>query len=330
MAAFLGRVPDAPSAVVLEGEAGIGKSTLWLEGVSLARARGIRVVSSRPAEAEQALVYVGLGDLLDDVLDEVLPALAPPRRRALGVAMLRDDASGAPVDSRAVGLAVRDVLQGLGEDEPVVLAVDDVQWLDASSSAALAFALRRLPASRVLVLLARRSADGPHTSVLEDALPPAQVRRVPVGPLSVGALHRLLRDRLGTSFARQTLLATPWKTSGRGRRSDRPSSTRAMTCTSYATTPRSWTTCTWSRSSRRASLGASTKTIPTPASAPTENQAGPRGATSGRPRTRPLVVHPTIAFVTGTRTATSPAEQARRGTPTASSLEAQFGQVGVI
>jgi hypothetical protein len=206
VAAFVGRVPDAPSALVLEGEAGIGKSTLWLEGVDLARARGLRVLSSRPAEAERALVHVGLGDLLEDVLDEALPALAAPRRRALGVAMLRDDASGAPVDHRAVALAVRDVLQQLGEDEPVVVAVDDVQWLDASSSAALAFALRRLRASHVLVLLARRLADGPQPSTLQDALPPAQVRRVPVGPLSVGALHRLLRDRLGTSFARQTLL----------------------------------------------------------------------------------------------------------------------------
>ena len=206
VAAFVGRVPETPTALVLEGEAGIGKSTLWLEGVDLVRARGLRVLSSRPSEAERALVHVGLGDLLEDVLHETLPALAPPRRRALGVAMLRDDASGAPVDHRAVGLAVRDVLQQLGEDEPMVVAIDDVQWLDPSSSAALAFALRRLPTSHVLVLLARRLADGPQPSTLEGALPEAQVRRVPVGPLSVGALHRLLRDRLGTSFARQTAL----------------------------------------------------------------------------------------------------------------------------
>jgi DNA-binding CsgD family transcriptional regulator len=206
LAAFLSRAPDAPSALVLEGEAGIGKSTLWLDGVDLARARGLRVLSSRPAEAERALVHVGLGDLLEDVLDDALPALAVPRRRALGVAMLRDDASGTPVDHRAVALAVRDVLQQLGKAEPVVVAIDDVQWLDASSSYALAFALRRLPASHVLVLLARRPADGSHSSTLEQALSPAQVRRVPVGPLSVGALHRLLADRLGTRFARQTSL----------------------------------------------------------------------------------------------------------------------------
>jgi DNA-binding CsgD family transcriptional regulator len=119
--------------------------------------------------------------------------------------MLRDE-SGTPVDHRAVALAVHDVLQQLGKDEPVVVAVDDVQWLDASSSAALSFALRRLPASHVLVLLARRPADGSTPARLEDALPATQVREVQVGPLSIGALHRLLADRLGTRFARQTSL----------------------------------------------------------------------------------------------------------------------------
>lgn len=206
VSAFVAGVPDSPSALVLEGEAGIGKSTLWLEGVALARARGLRVLSSRPAEAERALVHVGLGDLLEEVLDEALPTLASPRRSALGVAMLRDPASGAPVDHRAVALAVRDVLQQLGEHAPILVAVDDVQWLDASSGAALAFAFRRLPTSPVLVLLARRPLDGPQPHTVEGALPPDHLLRVPVGPLSAGALHRLLLDRLGTSFGRQTLL----------------------------------------------------------------------------------------------------------------------------
>lgn len=204
VSAFLSGVTSAPSALVLEGEAGIGKSTLWVEGVDWARARGLRVLSARPAEAERGLVHIGLGDLFENVLDEVLPGLAAPRRRALGVAMLREDPAGLSVDHRAVALAVRDVLEHLGHDEPVVVAVDDVQWLDSSSSAALSFALRRLSSSRVLILLARRSSDGPPSRRLEDALPPARVHRLPVGPLSVGALHQVLVDRLGTNFARQT------------------------------------------------------------------------------------------------------------------------------
>jgi DNA-binding CsgD family transcriptional regulator len=206
MAAFVDEVLDGPAALVLEGEAGIGKSTLWLAGVEHARTRGLGVLSSRPAEAERSLAHAGLGDLLEDVLDEVLPALSVPRQRALEVAMLRDEAIGDPVDRRAVAVAVRDVLQLLSEDEPILLAVDDVQWLDSSSLSALAFALRRLAASHVLVLLARRRVDGGQSSPLEQAVDAERVRRLPVEPLSVGALHQLLRDRLGRPFARQTLL----------------------------------------------------------------------------------------------------------------------------
>src|SRR5439155_24601533 len=132
--ASLDGVADRPSALVLEGEAGIGKSTLWLAGVEHARTRGWRVLVSRPAEAERALAHAGLGDLLEDALDESLSALPTPRRRALEIALLRAETSGDPVDERALALAVRDVLELLSEREPVVIAVDDVQWLDPSSS----------------------------------------------------------------------------------------------------------------------------------------------------------------------------------------------------
>ena len=203
---FIARTEQGTAALVLEGEAGIGKSTLWVTGVEYAREQGIRVLSSRPAEAERGLAYAGLGDLFESVLDDVLPLLSPPRRRALEVALLVEEASGDSVDRRALDVAVRDALQLLGEREPLLVAVDDVQWLDASSSSALAFALRRLTADRVLVLLARRLVDGERPSEIERALDPERLQRVPVGPLSVGALHRFLRDRLGRSFARQTLL----------------------------------------------------------------------------------------------------------------------------
>jgi DNA-binding CsgD family transcriptional regulator len=203
---FIARTEQGTAALVLEGEAGIGKSTLWLAGVEYAREQGLRVLSSRPAEAERGLAYAGLGDLFEDVLGEVLPALSPPRRRALEVALLLEEASGDSVDRRALDVAVRDVLQLLGERGPLLLAVDDVQWLDASSANALAFALRRLTADRVHVLLARRLVDDERPSEIEQALDPERLQRVRVGPLSVGALHRFLRDRLGRAFARQTLL----------------------------------------------------------------------------------------------------------------------------
>ncbi|HET7420952.1 MAG TPA: AAA family ATPase [Candidatus Dormibacteraeota bacterium] len=203
---FIEETRGGPAAFVLEGEAGIGKSTLWLAGVELARAERLRVLSSRPTEAERSLAHVGLGDLLEDVVDDVLPALAAPRRRALEAAMLRDDPPSNPVDHRALAVAVRDVLQLLSEHEPILIAVDDVQWLDPSSSSTLAFALRRLGASDVLVLLARRLVDQPQPSRVEQAIASERARRLSVGPLSLGALHQFLRHRFGRAFARQTLL----------------------------------------------------------------------------------------------------------------------------
>jgi DNA-binding CsgD family transcriptional regulator len=203
---FIEAVRGAPAAVLLEGEAGIGKSTLWRAGVERARAAGLLVLSSRPAEAERGLAHAGLGDLLEDVIDDVLPALSMARRRAMEVALLRDDASSGPVDDRALAVAVRDVLQLLSDRGRVLIAVDDVQWLDAASSSALAFAMRRLDASDVVVLLSRRLPGGSQPSWLDGALGSERVRRLAVGPLSVGAVHQLLLDRLGRPFARQTLL----------------------------------------------------------------------------------------------------------------------------
>jgi DNA-binding CsgD family transcriptional regulator len=200
---FIEQDEGLPAALVFEGEPGIGKSTLWLAGVEYARERGLRVLTARPSEAERGLAHVALGDLFEDVLDDVLPSLAPPRRRALEVALLLEDAPEDPVDHRALAVAVRGALEALAEREPVVVAVDDVQWLDPASAGSLAFALRRLGEKNVRVLLARRLVPGVEESELESALPP---ERVQVGPLSIGAVHQLLRDRLDRSFARQTLL----------------------------------------------------------------------------------------------------------------------------
>jgi len=110
LSAFLDRAAEGSAALVLEGEAGIGKSTLWLAGVTAARERGLRVLSSRPAEAERGLAHVGLGDVFDDVLDEVLPALPRPRRRALEVALLIEEA-GHGSDPRTLAVAVRSALE---------------------------------------------------------------------------------------------------------------------------------------------------------------------------------------------------------------------------
>ena len=188
---------------MLEGEPGIGKSTLWLAGVEAApRARGLRVLRRDPSEAERGLAHAGLGDLFEDVLGEVLPSLAPPRRRALEVALLVEEAADDPVDHRALAVAVRDVLDVLSD-------ASQSSSRSTTSSGSIprpprsGLRLRRLEERNVRLLLARRLVAGVEASELESALP---TERVEIGPLSVGAVHRLLSDRLGRSFARQTLL----------------------------------------------------------------------------------------------------------------------------
>jgi DNA-binding CsgD family transcriptional regulator len=204
LAGFLETVPDRPAALVLEGEAGIGKSTLWLAGVDAARERGFRVLASRPAEAERGLAFAGLGDLFEDVLEEIAALLPAPRRRALEAALLLEETTDG-VDPRALGVAVRNGLEILSSDARLLIAVDDIQWLDRSSASALSFALRRLDKPLVLVL-ARRLGEEIEPSEAEQALAPDSVERLPVGPLSVGAIQRLLHDRLGRGFPRATLL----------------------------------------------------------------------------------------------------------------------------
>jgi DNA-binding CsgD family transcriptional regulator len=194
-----------PRALVLEGEAGIGKSTLWTAGVARARAAGFRVLESRPTEAESGLAFAVLADLLEGVAAEVLPTLSPPRRRALEAALLLSDESD-PVDSRAIGAAVRSSLETLcAEDTPVLLAIDDVQWIDGPTAAALAFAVRRVETPLVL-LLARRVAEGVQPSPVESAVPEASLGRLPVGPLRLGAVQLLLRERLARVLSRSLLL----------------------------------------------------------------------------------------------------------------------------
>ncbi len=91
------------------------------------------------------------------MLDDVMPLLVGPRRRALEVALLLvEPGEVAPPDVHAIGLAVLDVVRILAERSPVLVAVDDVQWLDPASAGVLQIALRRLREESVGVLLTVR------------------------------------------------------------------------------------------------------------------------------------------------------------------------------
>ena len=101
-------------------------------------------LSARPAASDAGLPHVGLPDLLRGVPDDAFARLPAPQRRALGVALLREEAGGIDLDPRAVGTGLTALLGLIGSDGPLMLAVDDVQWLDPASARALGFALRRL------------------------------------------------------------------------------------------------------------------------------------------------------------------------------------------
>src|SRR6266446_5862550 len=90
---FLDAVERLPAALVVEGEAGIGKTTLWRAGIASAEERGYRVLSTRPAQAESQVSYAGLADLLEPVLEEALAELPPPQRRALEAARSEEHTS---------------------------------------------------------------------------------------------------------------------------------------------------------------------------------------------------------------------------------------------
>ena len=204
--AFLGEVIDGPVGLVLSGVAGIGKTSLWKAGVEEARARIGRVLTCRGVEAEASLSYAGLSDLLGEVLDEAAPSLAVPRRRALEVALLLTEPGDEALDAHAVGLAVRDVLEVVSRGGPVLVAMDDVQWLDPASAGVLQVAFRRLRGERLGVLATVRGAHGGSLPLgLRDSLSERRLRELELGPLSVAALRHLLGERLDLHLTRSEL-----------------------------------------------------------------------------------------------------------------------------
>jgi DNA-binding CsgD family transcriptional regulator len=206
-----------PGVLVFDGEAGIGKTTLWREGVARARTRGFWVLAAEPTPTETPLAFAGLGDLLDEVPIEFLKRLPPPQRRALEISLLLVEPHGESADQRAVSLAVLTLLRSIAASAPLLIAVDDLQWLDVSSLHVLAFAMRRIQQGPVGVLVTRRSDEGkpdrlPTGLEPADELRPFLERRV-IGPLSLGAIQRLVTQRTGKRPSRP-LLAQIYRASG--------------------------------------------------------------------------------------------------------------------
>jgi DNA-binding CsgD family transcriptional regulator len=202
LSAFVDAIPAGTCSLVLHGEPGIGKTTLWEDGIQVAGSQGMRVLAARAGQAESQLSFTVLSDLLADVDDDVLAALPAPQRTALEVALLRRDPAGRPPEPRAISAGLLGALRLLSERGPLLVAIDDIQWLDAASAEAFHFAVRRLRAEPIGLLLTERSGA---PSPLRDALDQASLAFMEVRPLSFGAVRRMLGERFGLVVSRQTL-----------------------------------------------------------------------------------------------------------------------------
>ena len=188
--------------MLLEGAAGIGKTTLWLHAVDQARRGRMRVLTTRPAEAEFVVAYSALADLLGGVEARSLEGLPQPQLRAVDQVLLRADETDADTEPRAVAAAFLAVVEALAADNPLLIAIDDVQWLDPSSVFALGFAARRF-AGRIGVIATRRTGQGA-VSWLQVGDPQA-LRRITLAPFTVGELSELLSGRLERRFTRSAV-----------------------------------------------------------------------------------------------------------------------------
>ncbi|HYZ76299.1 MAG TPA: AAA family ATPase [Gaiellaceae bacterium] len=185
------------AALVIEGPAGIGKTTLWRAAVAHAEEHGRRVLSTRVRHAEQRLAYAGLDTLCGGLFDELGEDLPLPQRVALGTALLRAEPGSRGVPARAVATGTLGLIRLAAARSPALVAVDDVQWLDDASRGALAFAFHRLEDEDVRLLLASRDGGG----VGELELDASRLAHVEVGPLDVAPLRALARERTGETLS---------------------------------------------------------------------------------------------------------------------------------
>jgi len=167
--------------------------------------RSIGVLRCGPGDHESRLSFAALRDLLEDAYDETAAKLPAPQRRALAVALLREEPS-APLDRGAVSTAFLTFLRERARTGHLLVVVDDVQWIDRPTASALEFAIRRLRDEPVGLVLALRSAGGGHVALgLDRALSPDRLHHITLGPLSLGALQTMLRARLGRWWPRPIL-----------------------------------------------------------------------------------------------------------------------------
>ncbi len=204
---FLVGVSGGPQLLLLEGDAGIGKTALLEYGRNAAAELGRHVLSTAPVETEMPLAYAGLADLLETIPQALVDALPFPQRHAVRQAVFQIEPSPEPIERRAMSMAVRALLQSLAQTRPVVLVIDDLPWLDPPSARILSFVMRRMHREPLGLLAAARTGWSEERLPLAvDGIPAGTLDRVHVGPLSLGAIREILGTRLGTTPGRSFLV----------------------------------------------------------------------------------------------------------------------------
>ncbi|QEN12030.1 AAA family ATPase [Mycolicibacterium sp. ELW1] len=200
----LERARHAPTAMILDGQAGIGKSTVWRAAIESARAAGFMVLTTTGAAAEVGLAWAGLADLLADIDDAMLAELPALHQHALCAVSTGESVPGG--DERLVATAFRAAIDASSRQRPVLIAVDDAHWLDEATRLALGFAVRRLSGPVGVVAAYRSGQPGALDQAWVAPRDPEALSRVTIGPMSLGALHAVVATRHGVTPPRPTMV----------------------------------------------------------------------------------------------------------------------------
>ena len=176
----------------MDGEAGIGKTTVWLAALEQAQGLGFRVLSTRATSAESVLAYTSLAALLDELDDAAFAGLPPPQRLAIDRVLLRASVDGPVTDQRAVRRGFSLLVQGLAEESPVLVAIDDLQWIDPPSRMIISFATRRLAGPIGVLATVREAPENADVGASLELRRPDSLRQIRVRPKSLGAMHAVL------------------------------------------------------------------------------------------------------------------------------------------
>ncbi|WP_049821365.1 helix-turn-helix transcriptional regulator [Kineococcus radiotolerans] len=206
----------AGEVVVVEGEAGIGKTTLVAVLTDAAAAAGFQTLRCSGFQRGALAGFAALHELVHPVLDRVFAL--PPRQRAALLTALGLQEGPAP-DRLLIALAVLGLVEEVAATRPLLLVVEDAQWLDVSSAEVIGFVARRLGVARALLLASARTDRGEASSPESgsEVLESAATVRVLLQPLSRHHSEELL-DAVEAAVARAPGAAAPSPLTAEARR----------------------------------------------------------------------------------------------------------------